>query len=159
MNLELVTELPDDYEAFRYYVEDYDELSDSELDALVEEIAAPIIKAVDCTQCANCCRSLDVYLTPGDAERLSQAVLIPLSEIIDHPRAETEGEWGVFKQQPCAFLNEKLCSVYEHRPTSCREYPAFTPDFRWLLGDLLGGVGICPIIYHTIEELKKRLKW
>lgn len=161
MDLEAIAkhaaENADDYAAFRYYIEDYDELSDAELDTLVEEIAAPIIAAIDCTQCGNCCRSLDVYLTPEDAERLP--ALIPLSEVIDHARAEAVEEWGMFKQKPCVFLTGKLCSIYEHRPTSCREYPALTPDFRWLMGDILGGVDLCPIIYHTIEELKKHLKW
>lgn len=148
----------DDYEAFRYYVED-ELLSDAELDELVEKIAAPIIAAIDCTQCGNCCRHLDVYLTPQDGERLAARIDIPLAEIVDYSRAQEEGEWGVFRRKPCQFLQGNLCTVYEHRPVSCREYPAFTPDFRWLLGDILGGVGLCPIVYNTLEELKKHLRW
>lgn len=151
----LAVQAADDNEAFRYYVED-DALTDLELDALVEEIAAPIIAAIDCKTCGNCCRSLDVYLTPEDAVRLAQ---IPLSEIIDHAGAEAEGEWGRFKHKPCTFLTGNLCTVYEHRPASCREYPAFTPDFRWQLAYILGGVGLCPIIYNTIVALKKHLNW
>src|SRR5687768_13408464 len=119
----------DDNDAFRYYVED-DDLSDAELDQLVEEIATPIIAAIDCTQCGNCCRSLHVYLTPDDASRISNGLNIPLSEIqehyIDHDSAAQEEEWGMFKHQPCAFLNGKLCTVYQYRPQSCRDYPEFT---------------------------------
>jgi uncharacterized protein len=154
--------LQDDNDAFRYYVED-DECSDEELDRLVEAIAAPIIAAINCQECANCCRNLDVYLTSDDAERLSKGLLIPLAAVedryIDHHRAEAEGEWGVFKAKPCVFLAGKSCSIYEHRPESCRAYPEFTPDFRWQLGHILEGAGLCPIIYNVMEAMKHELKW
>lgn len=146
----------DDYAAFRYYVE-LDERSDAELDALVEDIAAPIIDGIDCTQCANCCRSLDVYVTPDDAHRLS--TVIALDTIIDHERAQADEEWGMLRDKPCRFLDGKLCSIYAHRPDSCRLYPVFTPDFRWTVEEVLGGVGLCPIIYNVIEELQRVLGW
>lgn len=152
----------DDYDAFRYFVE-LDERTDAELDALIEKIAAPIIAAIDCKRCANCCRSLDVYLTESDAERLATGSFIPLEQLlndtIDRNRAAANEEWGVFRHKPCQFLNGTLCSVYEHRPESCRMYPVFTPDFRWTLDEVLGGVGLCPIIYHTIEQLQQILGW
>ena len=152
----------DDYEAFRYYVE-LDELTDADLDALVENLAAPIIQAIDCTTCANCCLNLDVYLTPKDAQRLADGLMISLEDIqeqyIDHPAAEAEGEWGMLADSPCRFLKDKHCTIYPHRPESCRAYPEFTPDFRWQVQHILGGVGLCPIIYNVIEAVKQELKW
>ncbi len=151
-----------DYEAFRYYVE-LDERSDAELDALVESIARPIVDVIDCTQCANCCHQLNVYVTMADAQRLIQRAMLPaiqlLTHIIDCEKAFQVDEWGVFRQQPCVFLEGNLCRIYEHRPDSCRTYPVFTPDFRWTLDDILGGVGICPIIYNVIEHLQVALGW
>jgi Fe-S-cluster containining protein len=152
----------DDYAAFRYFVE-LDERSDADLDGLVQSIAMPIVTAIDCTKCANCCRSLSVYLTEEDAHRVIAGTFIPLeqllSEVIDCERAASAEEWGVFRQRPCVFLKGERCSIYEHRPESCRLYPAFTPDFRWALADILGGVGLCPIIYNVIEELQQALGW
>ncbi len=152
----------DDYDAFRYFVE-LDERTDAALDALVEKIAAPIIAVIDCKQCANCCRSLDVYLTESDAKRLATGSFILLEQLlndtIDRDRAAANEEWGVFRHKPCQFLNGTLCSVYEHRPESCQMYPVFTPDLRWTLEEVLGGVGLCPIIYHTIEQLQQTLGW
>lgn len=151
-----------DYAAFRYYVE-LDERSDAELDSLVMRIVTPIITAIDCTQCANCCRILDVYLTETDAHRLATGLGVPLEELIDgtinRERAKQEEEWGVLARCPCHFLDGRLCSVYPFRPQSCRMYPQFTPDFRWTLEDILGGVGKCPIIYHVIEQLQAELNW
>lgn len=152
----------DDYAAFRYFVE-LQEIPDTEFDALIEHLADPIINQIDCKQCANCCRSLDVYLTPSDAQHLAAGLLIPLDEIsnqyVDHPRAQKEDEWGVFKSKPCVFLKDKLCSVYDHRPEACRTYPEFTPDFRWQIEHILAGVGSCPIIYNVIEAVKLELQW
>ena len=152
----------DDYAAFAYYVE-LDERTDDELDALVEQLAAPIIAAIDCTQCGNCCRNLDVYLTPEDGTRLAQGTLIPIETLlvdtIDTARAAQEDEWGVFRAKPCRFLADSICTIYAHRPDSCRAYPVFTPDFRWVVDDILLGVGLCPIIYHTIEALQAELGW
>jgi Fe-S-cluster containining protein len=132
-------------------------LDDAKLDAFVEATAAPVVAAIDCTQCANCCRSLDVYLVEADASRLADGLMIPLDAVetryVDHRAAAEAGEWGKFHQQPCAFLNGNLCSVYEHRPDSCRIYPVFTPDFRWALPDTLEGAAICPIIYNVLVAL------
>ena len=152
----------DNYDAFRYYIE-LDEREDAELDALVESLANPIIAQIDCTQCGNCCRSLDVYLTPEDAPQLAKGLNLSVDTVrarfIDHPHAEVEDEWGMLRERPCAFLKGNLCDVYAHRPESCRDYPAFTPDFRWQAEYILGGVGLCPIIYNVMEALKHHLNW
>ena len=104
----------------RYTLEAEDDLDDSQLDVWVEAIAAPIIAAIDCTQCANCCRSLDVYLVEQDARRLADGLLIPLDAVetryIDHEAAAEVEEWGRFKARPCAFLKGKLCSIYPPSP-------------------------------------------
>ena len=148
--------------AFRYFIE-LDERSDEALDALVNEIAAPVIATIDCTACANCCRNLDVYLIETDAIGLmtatGQSQRTLEKTVIDRQRAAEVDEWGVVKHKPCPFLNGKLCSIYEHRPQSCRLYPTFTPDFRWTLEDMFGGVGLCPIIFNVVERLKIVLSW
>ncbi|NDJ61251.1 MAG: YkgJ family cysteine cluster protein [Chloroflexi bacterium] len=147
----------DRFEVMRYLLEDEDALTDAQIDRLVDHIAAPIIAAIDCTQCANCCRVLDVYLTPDDAARLAAGLDLPVAAVtdryIDHAAAAQVGEWGRFRARPCALLNGTLCSVYAHRPQTCRAYPAFTPDFRWTLADLIDGAGLCPIIYNVLIAL------
>src|SRR5687768_13413837 len=110
----LAAERHDEFEVMRYMLQFDDDIRDANLDALIDEIAAPIITAIDCKLCGNCCRNLDVYLTESDAERLSAGTLIPLDSIttsyVDRETAAQEGEWGKFRQKPCAFLRGKLCS-------------------------------------------------
>jgi uncharacterized protein len=159
----LAAERRDEFEVMRYMLEFRDDIPDEQLDALVDAAAAPIVDAIDCTQCANCCRSLDVYLTPDDAQHLADGLFIPLETLeirhVDHHDAEQVGEWGKFNQTPCPFLSGKLCSVYSRRPETCRTYPAFTPDFRWVLDDIIDGAELCPIIYNVlvamVDEVEK----
>ena len=151
----LAAERQDDFEVMRYKLERTDAISDAELDGLVDAVAGPVAAAIDCTRCGNCCRSLDVYMTPADAQRLAEGIDIPVHAImtryINLDSAHDVGEWGKMKQRPCPFLRGSLCSVYAHRPQTCRTYPMFTPDFRWTLADLIDGAGVCPIIFNVLE--------
>ena len=156
----LATARRDEFEVMRYTLELIDHLPDEEIDKVVDEVAQPIVDAIDCKQCANCCRSLDVYLTPDDAARLADGIDVPLDQIttrsIDIERASSEGEWGVMRGRPCPFLRGSLCSVYTHRPETCRTYPAMTPDFRWTLEDSIKGAALCPIIYNVLSAMVEK---
>jgi ferredoxin len=147
----------DDFEVLGYMLELNLDVTDAQIDAWVDQVAEPIIDATDCTQCGNCCRVLDVYLTEDDGTRLQSAVDVTLDSILDYDSAQKVGEWATFRAHPCGFLKGKLCSVYDHRPESCRAYPVFTPDFRWLVDDVMDGAAICPIIFNVLMSLVQRI--
>ncbi len=159
----------DDDLAFAYYVEimwTRECRADAELDALVDRIAAEVVPHIDCLACANCCRSIAVGLAPDDMLPLAQALSLPPAQVIaqyvDQRAGQDWHEWGVFRCSPCAFLggaSGTRCTLYDHRPQSCRDYPAFTPDFRWLIDEYIAGVGKCPIIFNVITRLKIHLGW
>ena len=139
-----------------YQLQDDDDLSDTTIDNLADSIATPIIEAIDCTTCANCCRSLDVQLGEDDLARLASSIDVSLDEIRTHITLQAHDDpdiVGIFAQKPCAFLDGRLCSVYGHRPTSCRDYPQFTPDFRWMLAWMINGAHLCPIIYNVLVAM------
>lgn len=137
--------------------QDDEQIEDSELDARIDAIAAPIIAAIDCTACANCCRTAQVALTPKDVARLARGLNAKPSAIIgqyiDRAAGKAVEEWGVMRCSPCPFLRDKLCSIYKHRPESCAMYPQFTPDFRWTLEHTIDGAGACPIIYNVLAAV------
>src|SRR5512134_2900785 len=121
----------DDYDAFGHYLDimwDREGHSDAELDALVNAIAAEVIPQIDCTACANCCRSLAVGLTPADipplALALDQTPDLVIASYVDQTNREQQGEWGVIRCSPCPLLRHNHCSVYAHRPQACHDYPA-----------------------------------
>lgn len=169
-NLERIAALTnqqrDDNEAFAYYIEtmwERDGRSDAELDHIVEAITAEVTPRINCTACANCCRSMQVGLVPADIPVLARALDQPPEQVIasciDFDTAAQSEEWGVINRSPCLFLSGTLCAVYEHRPAACRVYPGLTPDFRWLALPLMEGAGKCPIIFNVIERLKIALGW
>jgi uncharacterized protein len=165
-DLTLLAALAEDNQAFRYYIEtiwEREARPDADLDTLVDGLTAEVSAQIDCTACANCCRGLRVGLTPADMLPMAEALHLTPEEVIaryvDQEQGAVEGEWGVMRQSPCALLRGNLCSIYPHRPESCRLYPAFTPDFRWLMEPFFDGAGCCPIIFHVIARLKQVLGW
>jgi len=153
----LAQERYDEFDVMRYRLQYDDDLQDDVIDALVNQIAKPIIEAIDCTQCGNCCRVLDVFIEKQDMPRLIHATNMDEHSLIDAYIDQTPelkaGEVGCFQHIPCPFLQGKRCRIYEYRPDACRQYPEFTPDFRWMLSYLINGTHQCPIIYNVLSEL------
>jgi Fe-S-cluster containining protein len=150
------------FEAMRAALEIDETFSDDALDVLVDEIAQPIIAAIDCKQCGNCCRVLDVCLVPPDIDRLSTALHISIDEVVtryaDEDLGAVHGEWAIIAKKPCPMLRGNLCSIYENRPHSCRLYPQFTPDFRYNMEDTLASAPHCPIVYNVLSTLMERVE-
>ncbi len=154
---QLATKRHDDFAIMKYLLLRHDDLDDAELDGVVQALTDRVAAAIDCTQCANCCRTLDVYLTPADIEilaaRTDRSYEQLLADVVDCDLDADIGEWGRFRHRPCHYLDGKLCSVYAHRPDSCRAYPVLTPDFRWTLDDTIEGAAMCPIIYNVLAMM------
>jgi Fe-S-cluster containining protein len=83
--------------------------------------------------CFNeCCRRLDLVLTPYDLLRLRQALGISSDEFLDRYALVEPGQNGWTQarlkmnedpEKTCPFLADQGCAVYEHRPGACRCYP------------------------------------
>lgn len=82
--------------------------------------------------CFNeCCRNIDIQLSPYDIVRLKRRFGITSSEFVarySHPfEMDFHGMPGLkMNTKPesaeCVFLTEEGCSVYEDRPVACRYY-------------------------------------
>ncbi|MGB7340976.1 MAG: YkgJ family cysteine cluster protein [Phototrophicaceae bacterium] len=157
---QLAAQKRDSFEVMLYQLQEDDDLSEDAIDALANTIAQPIIAAIDCKACGNCCRNLDVQLGEDDLERLATGINISLDSIRTLVNVQDHDDpdiVGIFQAQPCSFLDGNLCTVYEHRPTSCRDYPQFTPDFRWMLGWMIEGAHLCPIIYNVLDRMTQEV--
>lgn len=70
-------------------------------------------------------------------------------------KRDHEGDW-VFQQRPCPFLKGSKCSVYEHRPGTCRSYPHLEKEHMAGRGwYILNNTRVCPIVFNVYEELKR----
>ncbi len=126
-----------------------------DVDQLVIQISKSTASQIDCTKCANCCKSLTVAANYQDTAKLAEATSLQINEFKSkYMKRDFEGDM-VFKQRPCPFLKSNLCSVYESRPSTCRTYPHLEKgQFIARLGNVLSNLGVCPIAFNTFELLK-----
>lgn len=134
---------------------------DTKLDALVHEILAEVAPAIDCRTCANCCLKMCISLDDQDIERVAKRLGISAEEFErDHVAADSDYGEKFMPEEPCPLLGGTLCTVYEDRPTVCREFPHLDKDgFRSRLLGVFGSAEICPIVFNVLEELKRRTNW
>lgn len=125
-------------------------------------IASEVEKAIDCTQCANCCRHGAVTVTDADIEAVAAYLNIPASEVVRLHTAPDPAEPGqrilINTGNACTFLDGSLCVIYDARPRSCREFPYASHRERSLGGRMesLGKwVPLCPIVFNSMERYKE----
>ena len=129
------------------------------LDSLLIELDAEAFQQIDCLSCANCCKTTGPLFTASDINRIAKLMrLKPREFIATYLRVDEEGD-HVLQQLPCPFLNtDNTCSIYEHRPKACREYPHTTQRKFQNYGNLhLKNVAICPAAYRVVERLKEKV--
>ncbi|HYA39672.1 MAG TPA: YkgJ family cysteine cluster protein [Syntrophobacteraceae bacterium] len=80
----------------------------------------------------QCCKDVNIYLTPYDALRLRHALRIESSEFLSRYTMSFLSKVGnipvvQLMMDPhtllCPFVAEEGCSVYEDRPWACRMFP------------------------------------
>ncbi len=94
-----------------------------------------------CTGCGNCCRETVVCISTEDVERIVDGTGKSPEEFVDFfPEDEVNLDkrnplWVRFtkgravmalrwKRNRCVFLTpDDQCSIYEHRPVTCRQHP------------------------------------
>jgi len=143
---------------FRSFLKGYDATIE-EIDGVVHELYEWISSEIDCTTCANCCRKTRLVLDKRDIRRFSKGLNIPSPDFHATyltPKEESEG--FVFKQTPCPFLKDNLCSHYDFRPDVCRSFPHLhKKEFVFRLWNVVGNCSICPIVFNVYEHLKEEL--
>ena len=144
---------------FRQFLKHHRSLSSEEVDSVVSETAEKVWEEMDCTACANCCRVVVPTFCQDDIDRLAGRLGISSSEFVSKylksAESPEDGPW-IIRERPCPFLKENRCSVYEHRPTNCRDYPYLgKPAFTSRTLRMIDRLGECPIVFEVWEELKR----
>lgn len=94
------------------------------MDIRVHALHEQAMEETNCLECANCCRSLGPAIYDKDIERIAKVLHIKPSEVVEQYLKIDEDKDYVFRTMPCSFLMpDNYCSIYEHRPKACREYP------------------------------------
>ena len=131
-----------------------------EPDELAGELHEQVFQIVDCTRCANCCKTMTVLLTKTDIERIAKHLDMPVQEFAERYLEPDEKEAPLLemRQQPCPFLgDDNRCTVYDVRPAACREYPHTDKEdftFRTMLH--ANNAKQCPAVFWIVEQLRLR---
>ncbi|MBX9850502.1 MAG: YkgJ family cysteine cluster protein [Cytophagaceae bacterium] len=129
------------------------------LDEVMSDLHHEAFANIDCLECANCCKTTSPIFYQKDIERLAHHFKIRPSEFIEKYLHIDEDKDYVLNAAPCPFLGaDNYCSVYDARPTACREYPhTDRKRFYQILDLTLKNTAVCPAAYEIVERLKERL--
>lgn len=129
------------------------------LDKLVKEVHTEVFEEIDCTACANCCKTLGPLFTEADITRIAKYLKMRLPVFEEMYLQVDEDKDKVFKFMPCPFLGgDNLCSIYDIRPKACREFPHTDRKKIYQINHLtMKNTLTCPAAYLFVEKLKNRL--
>jgi Fe-S-cluster containining protein len=130
------------------------------VDRIALKLHQEAFSIVDCTKCANCCRTLHAVVTEEDIPRIAAHLGMPPDTFIStYLERDEDGDGYRIKTTPCPFLGEdSKCTIYDVRPEKCRGYP-FTdkPGFIWSTIMHANNAVVCPAVFYLVEQMKRRL--
>ncbi len=131
------------------------------IDSLARQMHEDTFARIDCTRCANCCKTMQPELTGEDIERIAKH-LGQSAEAFITAYLEPDPEEGGLRinAAPCPFLGtDNRCTVYEVRPQACQEFPhTDKEDFATRTYLHTGNSLSCPAVYHIVKGLRRRLR-
>jgi Fe-S-cluster containining protein len=129
------------------------------IDSLARERHEEVFARIDCTRCANCCKTIQPGFTGADVERIAAHLGMSREAFVEaHLEIDPEEGGHRTRRTPCPFLGEDdRCTIYAVRPEACREYPhtdkdGFTRRTYLHAANTLS----CPAAYHVVKRLRRR---
>jgi uncharacterized protein len=135
--------------------------SSKKVDRIALELHQEVFQIVDCTRCANCCRTMRIVITDEDIPRIAGHLGSTTEEFIArYLELDKQERRYLMKATPCPFLGDNSrCTIYDVRPEKCRGYP-FTdkPDFSCMSMTHATNAVTCPAVFAIVEGMKKRIR-
>ena len=129
------------------------------VDGLFHEAHDNAFSCINCLECANCCTTTGPLLTDTDIKRVAKHLRIKEVDFVSKYVREDEDGDQVFKTMPCPFLGaDNYCSIYEHRPKACKDYPHTDMVKQHQLLNLhLENESICPAVEAVLKEVGEKV--
>ena len=146
----------DDNFAFLRSLKSHDDCDS--VDEAASQLHEQAFQIVDCTRCANCCKTLQIKLEDEDIRRISDHLDKTSDEFVDeYLEQDEEGAFSI-RVKPCPFLGEDdRCTIYDIRPNVYREYPYTNKKglvFRTM--GIANSALTCPAVFWVVEQMRKR---
>ena len=121
--------------------------------------AEQVHEAIDCRQCAECCRVTEVQITDRDIHHLARFLRLPERKFIESYTALDQDEKVILRrtQAGCVFLDGNDCTVYEARPANCERFPHLlrgAGSIQSRMWDFVDRATYCPIVFNWLEKVK-----
>ncbi len=151
----LAAEREEELDAFLAWLKLHCGEEDEKLDARLDAHIKEALSHFDCKRCARCCKEAHVTVDTNDIARLSKALNMKRSQFRAEYVGKNEDGDICINRRPCPFLKRNLCTLYESRPDSCREYPAsLAVDAAANLDNIGANYLVCPAVFSALEELR-----
>jgi len=142
---------------FRSFVKQ-SKIPNKKIDAIVHRLNHDVSAQIDCTACANCCKTVSPVLDEEDIVTFAKGLGIS-PEQLKSKYLVKEDEGFTFNAKPCPFLVDNKCSNYAHRPKDCASYPHLHKDkFVSRTMNVISNCSICPIAFNVFERLKEEIR-
>ena len=131
------------------------------VDVLARDLHAEAFGQIDCTRCANCCKTMAPALSDEDIDRIAGHLGVPREAFIA-AYLTLDPDAGGYRMRavPCPFLGaDDRCTIYEVRPAVCRQFPHTDKE------DFIGRTYLhsanaqsCPAVYYIVKRMRQRLR-
>ncbi|MBX2905262.1 MAG: YkgJ family cysteine cluster protein [Taibaiella sp.] len=134
-----------------------------DMDAIASKANEEVWKEIDCTTCANCCKTMSPTFSPKDIKRIAAHLQMKPNEFKEKYlyKEEETGDW-MNKQQPCQFLENNMCTIYDVRPDDCAGFPHHHLKPFDMYNDMYrDNLKHCPATLLLVEKVKAAVerKW
>ena len=134
-------------------------------DRVLRRIAEGIEQQIDCTVCANCCKTSTTEVSERDIDRLARHLRITREQFLsDYAMPDEDGALSLrfTPEAGCVFLEGNLCSVYDARPDICQRYPHLVRgngSIASRMWSFVDRAAVCPIVYNALEAFKQEMRF
>jgi uncharacterized protein len=133
--------------------------SERAVDRAAVELHREAFSIIDCTRCANCCRTSHPVFEEHEIERIAGRIGAEPAALREQHFIKCEDEDGMEpKEQPCLFLGpDGRCTVYEDRPASCAGFP-YTDEPGFACRKYMHSANSlgCPAVFFIVEQMRAR---
>ena len=144
---------------FRNFLKTQTRLTTEAIDREAHALTEEVWKEIDCLQCANCCKTLQIVVDQKDIVRLAAHLKMNVAQFVRTYVVVAEDGVKLLKSNPCALLGaDNKCTVYEVRPQACRDFPfLYDAHFASRSLSMIDNCSTCPIVFNVWRRLKTRL--
>lgn len=122
--------------------------------------AEEVHAAIDCRECAECCRVTEVPLADRDVQHLARFLGISEKRFLEEYSALDEEGATILRrtEKGCVFLDGNECTVYEARPGNCERFPHLlrgSGSLESRMWEFVDRATYCPIVFNWMEAVKR----